>query len=253
MYTSFAEVYDELMADVDYPAWAAVYGEMLRARGIPTGKVCECACGTGSLTLPLQRAGYQVTGVDISQEMLAIAGEKARAGGLPVTFIRQDMRQLRLHRPVDAVLATCDGVNYLLTESDLADFLASAHAALRPGGALCFDVSTPRKLSETLGNRLLCDDTPDITYLWQNRWHAARNCVDLHLCIFVREKDGRYRRMDEEQRQRAWSREELRSALEKAGFAEIAFYGARRLTAPRPAEDRWHVAAVRPAGSEGRQ
>ena len=247
MYTSFAEVYDDLMTDVDYPAWAALYAEILRSRGITSGKICECACGTGSLTLPLQQAGFQVTGVDISQEMLRIAEQKTRARGLPVMFICQDMRRLKLHRPVDAVLATCDGVNYLLTDRDLADFLASAREALRPGGALCFDVSTPHKLSDTLGDHILCDDTPDITYLWQNRWHAARRCVDLHLCIFVREKDGRYRRLDEEQRQRAWSREELQAALETAGFTGVAFCGSSRLAAPRPREERWHVSAVRPA------
>ena len=246
MYTSFAEVYDRLMADVDYPAWAAFYGELLRDRGITRGALCECACGTGSLTLPLQQAGWQVTGVDISREMLRLAGEKARAAGLPLLFVQQDMRRLQLHHPVDAVLATCDGVNYLLTDRDLADFLRSARAALRPGGVLCFDVSTPHKLSQTLGNSLLCDDTPDITYLWQNRWHAAARRVELHLCIFVREGDGRYRRLDEEQRQRAWSREELQEALTAAGFTDITFYGDRRMAPPRPHEARWHIAARNP-------
>lgn len=110
MYTGFAEVYDTLMNDVHYGAWADMYARMMTAYGIPrNAKVCECACGTGSLTLPLQQLGYEMMGIDLSQEMLWQAAQKARKAGFGIPFIRQDMRQLRLHRPVDAVLATCDG------------------------------------------------------------------------------------------------------------------------------------------------
>ena len=173
MYTQFAEVYDELMYNVNYAAWAQYYGELLKRQGGERGaRSCECACGTGNLTIPLQKLGFSVTGMDLSQEMLWIAAQKARAQGLQGLFVRQDMRNLRLHRPVDAVLATCDGVNYLLTQDDLMGFLASAYEAIRPGGALIFDVSTPHKLEHTLGNTTFCEDTPHITYMWQNRWQA---------------------------------------------------------------------------------
>ncbi len=253
MYTSFAEVYDELMAGVDYDSWARFYRDMMARMGITGGRICECACGTGGLTIPLQRLGFTVTGADISQEMLWIAAQKARSAGVPAVFVRQDMRKLKLHRPVDAVLATCDGVNYLTSDRDLADFLSAAYEALTPGGGLFFDVSTPRKLEHTLGSRTICEDTAHVTYMWQNRWQAKTRCVGMHLCIFVREADGRYRRMDEEQRQRAWSMEELRRALELAGFGEISFYGNSRMTAPGAAEERWHVAARRPFPGEKEQ
>ena len=74
---------------------------------------------------------------------------------------------------------------------------------------------------------------------------VCSRCVDMHLCIFVREEDGRYRRMDEEQRQKAWSMEELRAALAAAGFVDIAFYGNSRPVTPKPQEERWHVSARR--------
>lgn len=133
MYTGFAEVYDTLMNDVHYGAWADMYARMMTAYGIPrNAKVCECACGTGSLTLPLQQLGYEMMGIDLSQEMLWQAAQKARKAGFGIPFIRQDMRQLRLHRPVDAVLATCDGVNYLLQDVDAAAFFQSAWEAINP-------------------------------------------------------------------------------------------------------------------------
>ena len=82
MYTGFAEVYDTLMNDVHYGAWADMYARMMTAYGIPrNAKVCECACGTGSLTLPLQQLGYEMMGIDLSQEMLWQAAQKARKAG----------------------------------------------------------------------------------------------------------------------------------------------------------------------------
>ena len=137
MYTGFAEVYDELMADVDYETWADFYVRLMNHYGIQEGKVCECACGTGALTIPLYRRGFQMTGVDLSQDMLWIAAQKARSSGIGIPFVRQDMRQLRLHRPMDAVLATCDGVNYLLDDRDLTAFFQAAWQALREEEPKC--------------------------------------------------------------------------------------------------------------------
>ena len=111
MYTGFAEIYDDLMTDVNYEAWADFYCKMMAGFGIRSGKLAECACGTGGMTLPLFKHGFHVTGVDLSQDMLWRAAQKARAAGMAIPFVKQDMRQLRLHRPMDAVLATCDGVN----------------------------------------------------------------------------------------------------------------------------------------------
>ncbi|MBR6027573.1 MAG: class I SAM-dependent methyltransferase [Clostridia bacterium] len=251
MYSAFAEVYDALMAEVDYAAWAGLYAQLLADRGVHNGaSVCECACGTGSLTLPLQKAGYRMTGVDLSPDMLQRAGEKARREGLNIPFACQDMRALALHRPQDAILATCDGVNYLLTEDDLNAFLRAAAAALKPGGCLAFDVSTPHKLKNDLGNQLLCTDSEAATVVWQNAWLPRQRQVKMDLCIFVPERDGRYRRIDESQRQRAWELPELEAALRSAGFADVAVYGEKGLTPPAPSERRWHISAVR-ASAEG--
>jgi len=246
LYTSFSEVYDELMADVDYEGWARDYAGMMAMYGITSGKVCECACGTGSLTLPLSRLGYSLTGIDLSQDMLWIASQKAREAGLAIPFIRQDMRSLRLHRPMDAVLATCDGVNYLLEDADVMAFFSSAWQALRPGGGLFFDVSTPCKLKTTLGDRLLCEDTEDVTYIWQNGFSEKKQMVSMHLCIFRREEDGRYRRIDEEQRQKAHTAETLTALLHQTGFEQVQVFGNTPPKAPGRDEQRWHFAARKP-------
>ena len=245
MYQAFAELYDELMNDVDYESWADYYTRLLSIYGIRGGKICECACGTGSLTLPLYRRGFQMTGVDLSQEMLWQAAQKARKQGIAIPYVRQDMRALNLHRPMDAVLATCDGVNYLTTEEDLMSFFRAAYRAVRPGGALVFDVSTPYKLQHVLCSGLLGEDREDITYLWQNTWHEKRQIVELDLTFFVKDTDGRYRRIDERQHQRAWDQKALKEALWHAGFRAVSLYGDYSLEAAGEQNQRWHIAANR--------
>ena len=247
MYQGFAELYDELMDDVNYEGWADHYTRLLSIYGIRSGKVCECACGTGSLTLPLQKRGFQMTGVDLSREMLWQAAQKARKNGIAIQFVQQDMRSLNLHKPVDAVLATCDGVNYLLTEEDLLGFFRAAKRAILPGGALIFDVSTPYKLKNILCSGLMYEDRDDVTYLWQNTWHERSQTVNLDLCFFVRENDGRYRRMEEHQTQRAWNMETLKEVLWKAGFRAVCMYSNGSLNAAKEQDERWHIAATNPA------
>lgn len=243
MYTDFARVYDPLMADVDYDGWCDYYAELLQTQGIYGGRLCECACGTGSLTVRLSRKGFDVTGVDLSREMLSVAAEKAGKWGCAIPFVQQDMCSLHLHRMQDAVLATCDGVNYLLTLQRLRQFMMSASKALRPGGVLAFDVSTPCKLREQLGDHVLTDSGPDIAYIWQNRYSAASATVQMDISFFVHTGNGVYSRLEETQKQRAWSREELRGALREAGFDRIRLYGGRTLNGARERDTRWHICA----------
>ncbi len=245
MYQDFAEVYDQLMDNVDYDRWADFYVRMMSIYGARAGKICECACGTGSLTLPLYRAGFHVTGVDLSREMLWQAAQKARKQGIAIPFVQQDMKALNLHRPMDAVLATCDGVNYLLTEEELRSFLRSAYRSIRPGGAILFDVSTPHKLRDQLCAGLICEDRENITYIWQNRWHEKTASVSMDLCFFLKEKDGRYRRMEEHQKQRAWDLSELKTLLLQAGFRGVCAYSNFTLNPAGDMDERWHIGAVR--------
>ena len=247
MYQDFAEIYDRLMSDVDYEKWAEYYVRLLSVCGIHEGKICECACGTGSLTVPLYRAGFQMTGVDLSREMLWQAAQKARKQGITIPFVQQDMRYLKLHKPVDAVLATCDGVNYLLENKDAERFFSAAYNALKSGGVLVFDVSTPYKLQHVLCEQgLRCEDSDEITYIWQNTWNEKSQMVDMDLCFFVKDTDGKYHRIDESQQQRAFDKQTLKTLLQQAGFCMIDFFGDRTLVKPTEKTLRWHVVATKP-------
>lgn len=245
MYTAFAQVYDALMRSVDYAAWADFYASLLRERNVADGaQVVECACGTGNLTLPLS-CRYRMTGVDLSEDMLSVAMGKARSAGRSIRFVKQDMAALTLHKPQDAVLATCDGLNYLTTEKQLCSFFAAAFAALKKGGALAFDLSSAYKLEHVLGDRFLSEETDDICCFWQNAWEGARARAHMHLDIFVRAEGGLWQRITEDQVQQAWTPETLLPLMEKAGFGDIRVYGDRRNDVS-PKEERLHISAIRP-------
>lgn len=246
MYTAFASVYDRLMAGVDYSGWAGFYHTLMERYGIPRGKVCECACGTGSLTIPLAAMGYQMTGVDLSADMLFEASQKARKAGAMIPFVKQDMRLLHLHRQMDAVLCTNDGLNYLKDERELSQFFQAAWAVIREGGGLFLDLSTPYKLRRVLGNHFIGDEDADIAYLWHNRYNEAQSYVDMNLAIFVRKEGETYQRIGEQQRQYAHEADLLIHLLYQCGFSDITLYGDRKLEDPSDKECRWFIAARKP-------
>ena len=245
-YGAFAALYDRLMDDVDYDGWADWYLQLLNAAGVAPKKLCDCACGTGSMSVRFARRGIQVTGADLSGEMLARAQEKARGFGVQVMFVEQDMCALTLPRPVDALVCACDGVNYLRTDERVARFFERAHAALRPGGALAFDISTEKKLRETLGDGLFGEDRDDVTYLWANRYDNKKRTATMDLTFFVRERDGRYRRFDETHVQKAHDPRRLEALLLQCGFTQVRIFGDRTFDAPDADAQRIHMTAVRP-------
>ncbi len=245
MYTQFAAVYDHLMADIDYPGWAKYLLELLRRAGVEPRTACECACGTGLLSVELARLGLKLTAGDLSGDMLELASARARRAGLTIPFIAQDMRSLALHRPVDAIFCACDGVNYLLTDADTLAFFRAAHANLRPGGALVFDVSSEHKLRSLCDQRQFFEDLDALTYLWTNTWDAEKHAVEMELSCFVQAKDGRYDRFDERQVQRAHSVESLNRLLARTGFTGIRAYADQSFDPPAPDEARIHIAAIK--------
>lgn len=241
MYSDFARVYDRLMAEVDYQGWADYYRSLLDLAGVAAGSlVCECACGTGGLSLHLARH-YQLTGLDSSQEMLSIAAEKLRGAGLQLPLIRQDMRRMRLHKPQDAILCTCDGLNYLTGPRSAPRFFQAANGALKMGGALALDFSTSHKLRHVLGNNTLHKPEGDIRYIWQNSWQEGKRQLSMQLSIFDRQPGGLWRLTEESQLQRAYEPAELVDMLTQAGFGDIRFFGDRHLEAPAATEARIHL------------
>ena len=247
MYDDFAGVYDTLMDDYDYDAWSEYYLSLVKkGLGRLPARMAECACGTGSLTVRFACAGIKTTGIDLSASMLRRAEEKARHWGVEAAFVRQDMKKLTLPRRVDAVLATCDGVNYLTTPQDVCAFFKAAYDQLLPGGMLCFDCSSRHKLEDVMGDAFFGEERDGIAMLWKNALNRESHVLTMDVTFFVREEDGRYRRFREEHRQRAHSQQEILQWLSNAGFTQICAYGEMRGDAPNEQDIRIHYTACKP-------
>ena len=242
-YMGFAGIYDLLMDDFDYPAWTDYYLKLVKDRCPDAKTICECACGTGSITVELAKKGYRVIGVDLSGEMLEIAAEKARNAGQMIQFVCRDMCALQLPKPVGALICTCDGVNYLTNDKRVSAFFEAAHRQIRPGGAFVFDISSAHKLRNVIGNAFFGEEREDVAYLWQNR--LKDDIVTMDITFFVRAEDEFYERIQETHRQKAHEISQIVSLMEQAGFKDIKVYGDRTFDAPQNDELRIHFSAVR--------
>jgi len=242
-YMGFAGIYDLLMDDFDYPAWTEYYLKLIHERGAAVKSICECACGTGSITVELAKRGYRVLGVDISRDMLENAAEKARTAGQMIQFVCQDMCALQLPKPVDALICTCDGVNYLTTEKRVQAFFEAAYRQIKPGGVFAFDISSAHKLKNVIGNAFFGEEREDVAYLWQNR--LENDIVTMDITFFIRAEDEFYERIQETHRQKAHEIDEIVRLMTAAGFVDIRVYGDRTFDPPKDNELRVHFSAVR--------
>ena len=176
--------------------------------------------------MQLSKRGYKVTGVDLSSEMLARAGEKARREGVHIPFVRQDMRLLTLPHPVDALFCACDGVNYLRQTRDAAAFFARAHECLKPGGAFAFDISSASKLRAMAETGLFAEDDEDKSYIWQNSLDKSGSVLTMNLSLFIKQQNGMYLKKCETHVQRVYSVKDILPLLEQAGFENVLTDGA---------------------------
>ena len=252
IYQSFAQVYDSLMDDVPYADWAAWVTEALRRRGIADGLVLDLGCGTGSLTVELARAGYDMIGVDGSPDMLIRAREKAArcagAGGEDILLLSQDIRELELYGTVRAVVSACDTLNYILEEEELREVFRLVNNYLDPGGIFLFDMNTAYKYEHLLGDHTFAEEREDCAYIWENTWYPDERINEYDLTLFVPqpgqgEPGTWFRRFHERHIQRCYTRESVERLLREAGMIPEAVYGAYTWEAPGPACERLLFAA----------
>ena len=215
-YRQIAAFYDSLNADVDYEAIADFYEADFRKYGLKPEIVLDLACGTGTLTGILQRRGYDMIGVDGSEEMLGVAMEKLAAEEKMPLLLCQNMTELDLYGTIDAAVCCLDGLNSL-EERDLCAALEKVSLFTVPGGLFLFDVNSPYKFEHVFGDKIYLYDTPEVYCVWQNHWDKAEQLCDFELTYFVR-NGGVYRRSDEMITEYCHSQKRITEALRRAGF-----------------------------------
>ena len=235
-YEFLAGSYDALTTDVGYPRWADyIEGHFARLRR-PVRTVLDLCCGTGSLTYELSLRGYELTGVDLSSDMLSVAEEKCRDLPNRPRFFCQSMERLRLPERVDACVCCLDSVNYILKPRKLQMAFERVYDVLEPGGLFLFDADTPEKL-ESMDGQVFLDETEDEFCVWRGEYSAKRRICSFWMDIFPR-RGQIWERGGELHEEYAYTMDELEDYLKEAGFVQIKRYGELKRRPPRPGEQR---------------
>lgn len=241
-YEALAASYDALTYDIPYEKIANFWQKLLKRYGCQPETVLDLACGTGSLSLLLCQRGYQVLGVDISEDMLTQASEKAMDLENPPFFICQPMQHLRLPAPVDAVVCCLDSINYVTRPKDCRQTFQRVYQALNPGGVFVFDINTPHKLMG-LDGQVFLDETEDTYCVWRAEFDHRRNLCYYGMDLFQLDQDDAWIRSAEEHVEYAYTPEELEAYLKEARFVNIRQYGDLVLRGPKEGEQRIYFAA----------
>ena len=246
-YSGFAKVYDLFMDNIPYEEWTDYVKELLAEEGIKDGILLDLGCGTGSVTELLAKAGFDMIGIDNSEEMLDIAMEKRYESGLDILYLLQDMREFELYGTVRGVVSICDSMNYILDDEDLLDVFKLVHNYLDNDGIFIFDMNTMYKYREILSDNTFAEDREESSFIWENFYDEEAEINQYDLSLFVQEEDGRYRKYEETHLQRAYEQNIVEELIKESGLELLHVYDA--FTRELPAEDseRIYFVCRRPA------
>jgi SAM-dependent methyltransferase len=240
-YKNLAFSYDRLTNDVDYSAVVDFYHEILASEGVKPRTVADLACGTGSVSLLLAQRGYQVTGVDMSEDMLTVAADKTQELENRPVFVCQRLQALRLPRGVDLAVSGLDSMNYITDPADCEMAIKRVYKALNPGGIFIFDVNTPQRF-QSMDGQVFLDEDDDVYCVWRGEFDAKTNICSYGMDLFQR-AGKTWQRSFEEHQEYAYTQEQLEQYLKNAGFSHIRVYGDRHMGAPTETDQRIYFSA----------
>ncbi len=225
-YSVFARYYDELTANIDYVRRGEYFHEIIKKfKETKENILLDLACGTGSISEVMARLGYDVIGVDNSDEMLGMAIEKKFESGLNIQYLCQDMRKLDMFGTVDVIICALDSINHLANLNDVRKVFEGAAFFCEMNGLFIFDVNTLYKHRKILSNNTFTYETDSVYCIWENTLNAETDEVRMNLEFFEREENGLYSRSGESFSEKAYSEESIERLLEESGFEVLAKYG----------------------------
>ena len=240
-YHALAASYDRLTNDVEYSKVVDFYFQILEREGVEPRTAVDLGCGTGSVTLILAQKGLQVTAVDMSEEMLCEAMQKAVEADLMPRFVCQRLEELHLPRGVDLAVSALDSIDYITDPELCREAIKRIYKALNPGGCFIFDVNTPEKL-RAMDGQVFLDEDEDVYCVWRGAFDEQTNICSYGMDLFQR-KGSTWQRSFEEHCEYAYSAEQLVGYLKEAGFTKIAVYGDRRMESPNEQDQRIYLKA----------
>ena len=244
IYDLLAPFYDSINAEIDYKAWADFIEKIFQKEmNTRPELVLDLACGTGKMTLELAARNYDMTGVDISPEMLDIARGLADEYGHDVLWLCQDMREFELYGTVDAAVCCLDSINHLTEYDDLVECLSLVHNYLIPDGIFIFDINGKFKFENIYADNTYTMEEDGAICIWENSYDPKSHLCDFYITLFNEDKSGKYDRFDDVQTERMYTIQEIKSALKETGMEFIGAYADFEFTSASDDSERIYIVA----------
>ncbi|MBQ8123935.1 MAG: class I SAM-dependent methyltransferase [Ruminococcus sp.] len=225
-YSVFARYYDQLTANIDYKGRAEYFGQIIRRFDQTDNNILlDLACGTGSISQEMARQGFDVIGVDLSDEMLGIAIEKKFDSGLNIQYLCQDMRNIDMFGTIGITICALDSINHLSTAEDVRQVFEKVALFAEPKGLLIFDVNTLYKHRNILANNTFTYETDSVYCVWENSLDPKTDEVKMELVFFEKEENGLWSRSSDSFSEKAYSEELIEQLLDECGLELVAKYG----------------------------
>ncbi len=241
-YSNLSKVYDVFMDNVDYKKWGKYLYSLLKEFDINEGLILDLGCGTGNICEYLSGKKYDMIGVDNSSEMLSIAQEKNVKLKKDILYLNQDMRDFELYGTVRAVISNCDSLNYITNLKELIKVFKLVNNYLDPKGIFIFDMNTGYKY-EKIGDSVIAENREETSFIWENSYNKKKHLNRYDLTLFLKEEDDLYRKKEEVHIQKAYSIDEVKSALMKSGLEFVNCYDCFTKEEPRLDSERLHFIA----------
>ena len=242
-YERFAEVYDELMTDIpydEYVQWITRYAPANVFKNL-----LDIGCGTGTLALMLHQVGYNVAGIDLSEEMLSVASARFDASGVQMPLYAMSMDELDGFDNLDVAIIPIDSINYVKEEANVFETLKRIYASLRDGGQLFFDVHSLFKMDEIFLDGPFTYDDGAITYVWHTEPGEFDHSVYHQMTFFVQTEDSLFERFDEEHFQRTFAVQQYEMWLKEIGFSQIEVSADWTTDTPTEESERIFIRAIK--------
>lgn len=236
-YSDFAEVYDILMGDVDYKGRTEYLLKLFTKHGKKPDLLLDLACGTGGFSNQFAKKGIEVIGVDMSEDMLAVARENSMAAGCDVLYLCQAAEELDLYGTVNGAVCCMDSLNHITDKESLQKAINNVSLFLEKDCLFIFDVNTVYKHREVLGNNTFVFDEDEVYCVWQNSFNETELITDISLDFFIRDEDV-YIRASEDFSERAYTTTELEKILKTAGLDVVAIYDDLSVNPPTDKSER---------------
>ncbi|MBQ1988747.1 MAG: class I SAM-dependent methyltransferase [Clostridia bacterium] len=231
-YSEFADVYDILMKDAKYKKRTAYLWKLFKTHGKTPKLLLDLACGTGEFSVAFAMKGVEVIGVDMSEDMLAVAREKTADNGLDILYLCQKAEELDLYGTVDGAICCLDSLNHITDINKLSKAVKRVSLFMEEGSLFIFDLNTEYKHRNILGNNTFVMDEEEVYCVWQNRFDEKRLITDINLDFFLEDGDT-YIRSSESFKERAYTKEQIEGILNKAGLEIQAVYGDLSFESPK--------------------